>query len=91
MPPTRVTSFVGGALVSVLTMVVMLATEPGLAIVWDEGYTLGRQERLRLWSRAVRDPQGFSATWKARRFHQRSSKAKGMKKALRGQSSFSAS
>jgi len=41
----------------------MLATEPLLAIVWDEGYTLGRQERIRNWFRGLRDPAGFAARW----------------------------
>ena len=35
----------------------MLATEPRLAIVWDEGYTLGREARLRLWFRALARPR----------------------------------
>ena len=39
----------------------MLATEPRLAIVWDEGYTLGREARIRLWFRALRDPAAFAA------------------------------
>ena len=39
----------------------MLATEPRLAIVWDEGYTLGREARLRDWFRALADPPGFAA------------------------------
>ncbi len=43
--------------------VVMLATEPRLAIVWDEGYTLGREARLRLWFRALADPPAFAARW----------------------------
>ena len=42
----------------------MLATEPRLAIVWDEGYTLGREARLRQWFSALRDPAGFAARWK---------------------------
>jgi len=41
----------------------MLAAEPRLAIVWDEGYTLGREARLRTWFRALRDPQAFAASW----------------------------
>jgi 4-amino-4-deoxy-L-arabinose transferase-like glycosyltransferase len=41
----------------------MLATEPRLAIVWDEGYTLGREARLRLWVRALADPARFAASW----------------------------
>jgi 4-amino-4-deoxy-L-arabinose transferase-like glycosyltransferase len=47
----------------VATSALMLATAPQLAIVWDEGYTLGREERLRLWFRALADPAGFAATW----------------------------
>ena len=34
-------------LVAIATLGVMLATEPQMAIVWDEGYTLGREARLR--------------------------------------------
>ena len=49
--------------VALATLAVMLATEPRLAIVWDEGYTLGREARLRTWFRALRDPQAFAATW----------------------------
>src|SRR5438270_296861 len=41
----------------------MLATEPKLVIVWDEGYTLGREARLRQWFSALRDPVGFAARW----------------------------
>jgi len=41
----------------------MLATEPRLAIAWDEGYTLGREARLRLWFQALRDPAAFAASW----------------------------
>ncbi len=44
--------------VGVATAAMMLATEPHLAIVWDEGYTLGREARLRDWFRALRDPRG---------------------------------
>ena len=42
----------------------MLATEPHLAIAWDEGYTLGREARLRDWFRALADPPGFAARWR---------------------------
>ena len=42
----------------------MLATAPRLAIVWDEGYTLGREARVRCWFRALRDPARFAATWR---------------------------
>jgi 4-amino-4-deoxy-L-arabinose transferase-like glycosyltransferase len=41
----------------------MVATEPHLAIVWDEGYTLGREARLRAWSLALEDPKRFAETW----------------------------
>jgi 4-amino-4-deoxy-L-arabinose transferase-like glycosyltransferase len=41
----------------------MVATGPRLAIVWDEGYTLGREARLRLWFRALADPARFAAHW----------------------------
>ena len=50
-------------LVAIATLGVMLATEPPLAIVWDEGYTLGREARLREWFRALGDPAGFAARW----------------------------
>jgi hypothetical protein len=49
--------------VGLATLVLMLATEPRMAIVWDEGYTLGREARLRTWFRALRDPQAFASTW----------------------------
>ncbi len=50
-------------LVGIATLAVMLASEPRLAIVWDEGYTLGREARLRTWFRALRDPEAFAASW----------------------------
>jgi 4-amino-4-deoxy-L-arabinose transferase-like glycosyltransferase len=49
--------------VGLATLALMLATEPRLAIVWDEGYTLGREARLREWFRALRDPASFAAHW----------------------------
>ncbi len=49
--------------VGLATLALMLATEPRLAIVWDEGYTLGREARLRTWFRALGDPRAFAATW----------------------------
>ena len=52
-----------GLLVAAATAVLMLATAPRLAIVWDEGYTLGREQRLRLWFRALADPPRFAAAW----------------------------
>ncbi|WP_165249770.1 ArnT family glycosyltransferase [Paludisphaera soli] len=54
---------VAATLVGLATLAVMVATEPRLAIVWDEGYTLGREARLRTWFRALRDPAAFAATW----------------------------
>jgi 4-amino-4-deoxy-L-arabinose transferase-like glycosyltransferase len=42
----------------------MIITEPFLAIAWDEGYTLGRQERLRTWFRAIGDPEAFARSWR---------------------------
>ena len=43
--------------VSLATAALMLATEPSMAIGWDEGYTLGREERLaRLVSWPARSP-----------------------------------
>lgn len=58
------TTRVGGLGVACLTLVLLLATGPRLAIVWDEGYTLGREERVRAWLRALRDPPAFAATWR---------------------------
>jgi 4-amino-4-deoxy-L-arabinose transferase-like glycosyltransferase len=55
-----------GAGVSILTALLMFATEPQMAIVWDEGYTLGREESLRDWFRALGDPPRFAATWQPR-------------------------
>ncbi len=54
---------VAGLLVGLATLAVMLLSEPHLAIVWDEGYTLGRENRLRAWFQALRDPESFAATW----------------------------
>jgi hypothetical protein len=55
---------VAGAAVGLATAVLMLATEPLLVIGWDEGYTLGREARLRDWFRALADPPGFAARWR---------------------------
>ncbi|MDR3637673.1 MAG: glycosyltransferase family 39 protein [Isosphaeraceae bacterium] len=52
-----------GLAIAALTAALMLATEPRLAIVWDEGYTLGREARLRAWFSALRDPPGFASRW----------------------------
>jgi 4-amino-4-deoxy-L-arabinose transferase-like glycosyltransferase len=54
---------VEGLVVALATLVLLVATEPRLAIVWDEGFTLGREERVRDWLRAVRDPKAFAASW----------------------------
>ncbi len=56
-------SYLVGALVCVATLALMIATEPMLAIVWDEGYTLGRQERVRQWIKLFNDRTTFDA-WK---------------------------
>ena len=37
-----------------------------MAIQWDEGYTLGREESLRDWFSALKDPQRFAAGWQRR-------------------------
>ncbi len=63
MPPTRTLTRSAGLVVVLATLALMVATEPRLAIVWDEGYTLGREARLRLWLRALRDPTRFAAQW----------------------------
>ncbi len=52
------------AAVAIATAALMLATEPSLAIAWDEGYTLGREARVRWWFRALADPHGFAAKWR---------------------------
>lgn len=49
--------------VGLATLGIMLATEPRMAIVWDEGYTLGREARLRTWFHALRDPADFARHW----------------------------
>jgi 4-amino-4-deoxy-L-arabinose transferase-like glycosyltransferase len=50
-------------IVSAATLAIMLSSEPRLAIVWDEGYTLGREARLRQWFHALRDPTRFAVEW----------------------------
>ena len=57
------TAVAGAVLVTAGALALLVATEPRLAIVWDEGYTLGRETRIRDWLRAMRDPAGFAATW----------------------------
>jgi 4-amino-4-deoxy-L-arabinose transferase-like glycosyltransferase len=63
MPPTRGTTRGAGWIVALVTLTLMVATGPRLAIVWDEGYTLGREARLRLWFHALADPARFAARW----------------------------
>ena len=53
--------------VSVATAILMLATQPRMAIVWDEGYTLGREARIRDWFRGLRDPGRFAVEWQPAR------------------------
>ena len=52
-----------GLAVAACCLAFMIATEPYLAIAWDEGYTLGREARVRDWFRALRDPATFAARW----------------------------
>ncbi|MGO9601316.1 MAG: ArnT family glycosyltransferase [Isosphaeraceae bacterium] len=52
-----------GLVVGFSILAIELATEPSLAIVWDEGYTIGREARLRAWFSALRDPPGFARRW----------------------------
>ena len=52
-----------GMAAAAVCLAIMIATEPALAIVWDEGYTLGREARLRAWFVALRDPAAFAARW----------------------------
>jgi len=49
---------------TVATAALLVATGPRLAIVWDEGYTLGREARLRSWFQALADPPRFAAAWR---------------------------
>jgi hypothetical protein len=63
MDKARVEALLFGLGLSLATAVLMLLTEPHLAIGWDEGYTLGREERLRSWFHALRDPARFAANW----------------------------
>ena len=50
-------------LIGLATLALMIGTEPGMAIVWDEGYTLGRIERIRLWFSAMAGPADFAQRW----------------------------
>ncbi len=62
--PTRLRLVAVSVAVALMTAIVMLATEPRLAIVWDEGYTLGREARLRDWFRGMSDPVRFAREWR---------------------------
>jgi 4-amino-4-deoxy-L-arabinose transferase-like glycosyltransferase len=64
MSKARALALLVSVVVSLATMLLMLATEPRMAIVWDEGYTLGREQRLRDWFRGLRDPARFAAQWR---------------------------
>ncbi len=64
MSKARARALLGSVGVFVVTMLLMLATEPRMAIGWDEGYTLGREQRLRDWFRGLRDPTRFAAEWR---------------------------
>ncbi len=63
MPPNPWKLRLAALGVVLATFLLMEATEPRLAIVWDEGYTLGREARLRLWFRALADPVDFARNW----------------------------
>lgn len=58
----RWTTPAAALLVAAGTLALMVATEPRLAMVWDEGYTLGREERVWSWCLALRDPSAFAET-----------------------------
>ena len=62
-PLRRRDARLGGVAVALATLALMVGTEPRLAIVWDEGFTLGREARIRAWFRALADPKAFASTW----------------------------
>ncbi len=66
MLKARIEAHLVGVGVSFVVACLMILTEPSMSIVWDEGYTLGREESLRDWFRALRDPPRFAATWQRR-------------------------
>jgi 4-amino-4-deoxy-L-arabinose transferase-like glycosyltransferase len=49
--------------VAAVGLAITIGTEPRLAIVWDEGYSLGREARLRAWFRGVVDSAAFAHGW----------------------------
>ncbi|WP_158633357.1 glycosyltransferase family 39 protein [Tautonia sociabilis] len=63
MPPDGRRSARAGLIAGLIAFALLAITEPMLAIVWDEGYTLGRERRIRSWLSALADPQGFSRSW----------------------------
>ena len=65
-PSSRAVWLGASGAVAALTLTLMLATEPFLPIVWDEGFTLLRLARVRAWLAAVRDPEPFAARWNPR-------------------------
>jgi Dolichyl-phosphate-mannose-protein mannosyltransferase len=65
-PSSPAVCFGASLAVAALTLILMLATEPLLPIVWDEGFTLLRVARVRAWLAAVRDPERFAARWNPR-------------------------
>ena len=68
-PPPDGRARLGGLAIGLATLALMLATEPRLAIVWDEGQNLAREQRVRLWFRAVRDPANFARTFEPPRIN----------------------
>ncbi|WP_169977294.1 glycosyltransferase family 39 protein [Tautonia rosea] len=62
-PSTGQHSLRWGLLAGTLAFLVLILTEPMLAIAWDEGYSLGRERRIRAWLSALVDPEGFAETW----------------------------
>jgi 4-amino-4-deoxy-L-arabinose transferase-like glycosyltransferase len=63
LPPRQWPTRFGALAVTLATLGLMVLTEPRLAIVWDEGFTLGREARIRDWFKAVANPQAFVAAW----------------------------
>jgi 4-amino-4-deoxy-L-arabinose transferase-like glycosyltransferase len=44
-------------------LAIMMISEPFLVIAWDEGYSLGREARVRSWFSGLRDPAEFAERW----------------------------
>jgi hypothetical protein len=49
--------------VASISLAILVSTEGFLTIVWDEGYSLGREARVRAWLRALGDPVAFAERW----------------------------